>query len=242
MKEYWDKEKENLLLEHYGDKSLEWLKSKLGKNIKSIESKAIRMRLGSIANNYLVKNQVAEILGVDHKTIEIYEKKGLKFSPRSKQKNTYYYISHRALINWLKNNECWDSRKMRLYALGEEPKWLKTKREKDNARPEREGTKYTKEEEQQFIRDVRAGLGIEELAIKYKRSNKGIERKIRRLREKWILEKNRFSFRWENEELKIIFDKTRTDAEIGEEIGRTPEAVRSMRYLLRKRGIENEIL
>ena len=86
MKEYWDKEKENLLLEHYGDKSLEWIKNKLGKNIKTIESKAIRMGLGSIANNYLVKNQVAEILGVDHKTIERYEKKGLKFSPRTKQK------------------------------------------------------------------------------------------------------------------------------------------------------------
>lgn len=242
MREYWDENKEEMLLEHYGDKSLEWLKNKLGKNIKAIESKAIRMGLGSIANNYLVKNQVAEILGVDHKTIERYESKGLKFSPRTKQKNTYYYISNKALTNWLKNNECWDSRKMKLYALGEEPKWLSVKREKDNIRPEREGTKYSKEEEKQFIRDVRAGLTSEELAIKYKRSVKGIKRKISRLKEKWILEKEKLSFKWEDYELNLIFDKNRTAAEIGEEVGRTPEAVRSMRYLLRKKGFNSEIL
>lgn len=239
MGEVWTDEQEDILVNSYGEAGIGYLKRILGKSINQIEYKARRMGLGSIAQNYLNISNVAEILGVDHKTVENYFKKGMKFEARSKCKNTNYYISYKGMMEWLRYNDCWDSRKLPINALGEEPKWLRVKRERDNTRPLREGTKYTKEEELEFIRDVRAGATKEKLAAKYQRSEKGIERKISRLKEKWILEKEKLSFKWDDYEKRMIFDRERTTAEIAAEIGRTDCSIRSMRYLLRKRGIEN---
>ena len=185
----WTDEEIEALKEWWGEKTPDRIASKLGRSTCAIIQKAKGLRLGSYleAGEYLGMHQVTEILGVDsHVPVRTWiPKYNAPFVYKKIRGNLQFrVIRHEDLMEWLRNNpEAWDSRKVRPYALGTEPDWLKEKRAADNARAEKPtGTKYT-EAETDTIRIWREkGKSYKEIGNRIGRSTASVQARADRLR------------------------------------------------------------
>ena len=182
----WTEEEVNYLREKIGVVSMSVICEKLGRSVEAVTHKAVREGIGSASRNteYLTASDIARMLNVSLSTV-IYsyiKKKGLKamhISLSGKQKN--YYVLYDWFIKWLKNNQdLWDSTKVELYAFGEEPKWLKEKRNSDLNAPKKR-KQYTKEETAQLVSLYKMNVSQPEIARRLGRTLDSVEKKLHRL-------------------------------------------------------------
>lgn len=150
----WTDEEVGALKDLWGEKTPDAIAKALGRSTNAIISKAKLLHLGSYleASEYLGMHQVTEILGVDSHvpTRTWIPKYNMPFVKRRIRGNLKFRVIRlEDLMKWLREHpEAWDSRKVKLYALGTEPPWLKEKRAADKRRPEKPtGTKYTARED-----------------------------------------------------------------------------------------------
>lgn len=150
----WTDEEIETLKDLWGEKTPDAIARVLGRSTGGIIGKAKLLHLGSYleASEYLGMHQVTEILGVDSHvpTRTWIPKYNMPFVKRRIRGNLRFRVIRlEDLMKWLRDNpEAWDSRKVKPYALGTEPPWLKEKRAADNARIEKPtGTKYTERED-----------------------------------------------------------------------------------------------
>jgi hypothetical protein len=86
------------------------------------------------------------------------------------------------LLEWCKEHQdLWDSRKVELFALGEEPEWLKTKRKLVTNKPKKTFQKWTRKEDNKAIDLFKFGYKYKDIAKELSRSTEAVERRLSRL-------------------------------------------------------------
>lgn len=239
---HWTLAEEEYLLSCYGSVMINNVCRKLKRDVKKVETKARRMGLGGIKDNYLNPSQIAELFGIDHKCIsETWVKRGLKFDKRSDMKKTSSYTTLDNLLRFLKaNQDIFDSRKLEINALGIEPKWLKEKRVRDKERPAREKKVWSYYEEQELIRLYKQKMRAEDIGKMLNRSKSSIHRKVSRLSEAGILEKEQYTVPFTTKEDEFIIEmkkELKTHKWIAEELGRAPHDIACRLSKLKKKGL-----
>lgn len=230
------------LEESWGFVALKTMSDKLNRTKNAVELKAKKLGLGSLYRaEMLSANQVAKMIGVDTHTVTDYwiRKCKLKSKKRAMKKQEMWLIDLSDLVKWLKKNkDKWNTRKLELYALGEEPKWLKEKRVKDLEIPIKRHHKWTKHEEEHVIYWYDRKTQ-KEIAKELGRTEGAIQRRVSRLKEKGLIHKN-VLIRWTDKETEMLMEMDKKgilDSEIAWQLGRDPHHIRDHRRNLRDRGL-----
>lgn len=184
MSTRWSKEEIEFLMNHWGFLSLKAISKKLNRTEEAVLQKSKKLRLGGIyQSEYLSARAVARLLKVDNKTVIRWGRKhNLPLREKKFKNKTMNMIKIEQLTEWLKDNqERWDSRRLELYGLGVEPKWLKDKRKLDREIPTKRFVKWTKEEDKKAIGLYKIGRPIKDIAKDLNRSHASVERRLSRL-------------------------------------------------------------
>lgn len=142
----WTEKDVRFLKSHWGEASINYIASKLGRSIMACKQKANAIGLPSFfrQGSLMSLQAVADIMGVAPRTILLWSKQGLPMRRmRISEKDdetydptqTHYAIHFDDLLRWLrKHPDKWDSRRIPVMGLGVESDWLAKKRNADNAK------------------------------------------------------------------------------------------------------------
>ena len=183
----WSQADIEYLEEKWGYVSIDRIASTLNRTKTAIQIKAKRLKLGGAreAGEFLTACKASKLLGVErHVIIDYWIPKGLKAKKQNRTGDAFmWYIKISDLSKWLKNNQDkWDSRRMELFALGEEPEWLIEKRERDRSLPRIRFAKYTKEEDSIIKSMHNLGFTYIQIAERINRSSGSVERRLSRIK------------------------------------------------------------
>ncbi len=184
----WLKKEIEYLDENWGKVSLLRLSTKLKRTKIGIYVKAKRLKLGAStrADEYITANQVSEMINVDrHAILGWIKSHNLKaIKKKTLFVKIFWLINLNDFLDWLKKNQDkFDSKKIELFALGSEPRWLKDKRLKDRTIPTNNYKKWTYIEEQRLMLYLKE-MPYKKIAKILGRSYNSIDRKIFRIRKK----------------------------------------------------------
>ncbi len=185
---WWSKKEKEYLTENWGKKSLGEIARSLKRTKYAVERRVRKMKLGGIfsVGEYFNTNQIAGILGKQTKMIIKWIKEGklkgeYKFMGRG-DKYGSWIVKYDYFINWLETNQDkYDARDIKEYALGYEPDWLKKKREKDKIELQNKWKKWSKIDGERLLDLYHDGKTIPELAERFGRTNGSIENKLARV-------------------------------------------------------------
>lgn len=181
----WTEEEINYLQEAWGTVSIRTIAKNIKRTETAVTLKAKRLGLGSpYTNEYLSANQVSKLMGIDrHAVIDNWiRKRGLKARKRAMKEFEMWLIDLEDLTEWLENNQDkWDSRKLDIYGLGEEPGWLQEKRKLDMKIPARRFQKWTRQEDMRAMGYFKSGMSYKKIGEKLGRSSDAVERRLSRL-------------------------------------------------------------
>ena len=182
----WTEFEIEYLRDHWGVSTLKSISRELNRTKTGVFIKAKRERLGAStkADEYMTAHQIAKLLRVEPKTVVKWIKKHNLEAIRKVMlfKKEFWMIKHCDLCEWLeKNQDRFDSRRIELFGLGYEPKWLQAKRERDKGLPKNRFKKWTGLEIQKIIYYSRE-MDYKEIARIMGRSYFSIERKFDRLK------------------------------------------------------------
>jgi hypothetical protein len=178
-------EDEKLFIEdNWGVKSIKWIAKEMGKPQNAVDVYARKvLKLGSARDNVLEfrASQIAEAMGIDrnvvykwYKTYELPMRNKLI----CKERKTLIIDSNK-LMKWLEAHQDKFKAHFELYALGEEPLWLKEKRKHDTVCKDREP--YTPQQIANAVRQWHRGRKIDDIATEYGRtSSKGLREAMNR--------------------------------------------------------------
>ena len=183
----WTDEEVNLMQDLWGTYTIPQIAKRLNRSVHAVKVKSTRLGLGRFVNSsqYLTANQVANLLHVDiHAVTDVWIPNGLRFkwkAPAGGRK--FRHIRMEDLTEWLRNNpDRWDSRRVELFALGQEPDWLKEKRKADILLPANRRKKWTPEEDARLVALFRrGGKTYAEIGQEMNRSAESVERRVSRL-------------------------------------------------------------
>ena len=224
----WTKEEEKYLTKVWGKMSIEYIAQKMQRTIFSLKVKAVRMGLGPmIKNNYelLTISDIVDLLNVSRDRItNTWVGLGLKLKAKKLTKKwDIYTVTWEDLWTFLENNQNeWDSRNLEKNIFGEEPEWLKEKRQKDKI----ENPLWYRRWEDWEIELVESlfnkGKTYQEIGDLMDRSEYAVATVLRNLGYSYRLPQF-----WRGYELKYLKDnyENMTHSEIAEVLGRTSRAV-----------------
>lgn len=155
----------------------------------AVALKAERLNLGSpySRSTRFTAQKLAKLLGVDIHTITDYwiKKCGLKARRTvMKFKKAMYLTDLDNLMDWLqRNQDKWDSRRVKRFALIIEPEWLRNKRILDSYEPRRKKQKWNKFEDLRLL-DLfyKKRKKVKEIAEVMGRSYSAAEHRLSRVR------------------------------------------------------------
>ena len=182
----WTHEEEGQLRELWGVKTIPQIIKIMGRSKNAIIVKSKRLGLDGITKAEMITaNAAANLLNIDRHTIldRWIPKYGLKARHIAmKGVKKMWMIKHTDLMKWLRDNQDkWDSRRVELYALGLEQKWLKEKRKRDSQNTLKTGQKWTPEEDARAIMLFKAGMNYAKIGEQMQRSGCGVEHRLNRL-------------------------------------------------------------
>ena len=182
----WTKHEIEYLKENWGLIPLKDISKKLNRTKIAVHLKTKREKLGPVtqANEFITPNHIAKLLKADsHIIIRWIKKYNLKAEKKVMVfKKEFYLIKYCDLCKWLKKNQNrFDSRKIELFALGYEPRWLKEKRKRDKELPGNRFKKWTNFDVQKVM-IYSKDMAYCKIAQIMDRSYDSIDRKLFRLR------------------------------------------------------------
>lgn len=183
----WTTEELEYLEDSWGEVTPDTIAKNLGRTVNAVIVKSKVLHLGSyLANSeYINAYGISQIMGIDNHVIQkTWKRHGFKMTKKKIRGNLRFEIIRvDELLEWLRTHqELWDSRKIKPYALGTEPEWLKEKREKDRLLPAKSrGTKYTADEDNKIVMMCRLGKTQTEIAKAIGRSRASVNARISRL-------------------------------------------------------------
>lgn len=242
---YWTTEEEDFLKEKVGTLSIPILAKRLGRSVNAIE---VRMRKLGIENTKflsgkLTANELANALQVDSHAIYLWIRNhGLKAVYKATRYTAkFYLIDVNEFWKWAeKNKEKLNFTKIDHLVLLPEPVWVEEERKRDYLTiPKRQAATWNSEEDKKLISLLNGNYTQKEIAQFMHRSEKAIQRRISRLREKGVIPKKKISLRWSRKEVRMFLELEKqglTDEEIAFELGRERGHITDKRRMLRKYG------
>lgn len=176
----WTFEEEQKFKDLWGNKTIELIAKELKRSVISLRIKAIKMELGSmISNNYkiITISDISELLGVTRERItDTWLKLGLNIRlTKLTNKKSYMTVTWDDLIQFLENNQNeWDSRKVAINMLGQEPIWLEKKRLRDLKENPLWYRRWTEEEIIKAINLFNNGKDYNSIAFEIDRSERAV--------------------------------------------------------------------
>jgi hypothetical protein len=232
----WTIQEDEILKQMIGQYALERIAKKLNRTTNAVYTRLQVKRnahLKSHTGLYTI-NDIAKATSIDWKSIKKHIDKGdLKTTRKKLHKKLFYMIAGKDFWKWAENNEkLLNFKNIKKNAIIPEPEWAEEKR-KEETKPIKKQKPWTKEEEQQLIRFVKAGFNYQEISEKLNRNYGGITHKISRLNIN-----PRILIKWTDEEVKFILDNENklSDKEIAWELGREEVHVRWKRQHLKNKG------
>ena len=145
----------------------------LNRSENAVFLKRQRLGIGGIRDNsdMLTRNTLSRILGVENRTIQYWERTGLK----SIRKKPYVMYRHQDIINYLRDHpEDWNATRVTDDTLFMRYKWYKEKRKNDISRK----YNWTQTEVNRMNMLRKQGFTIREIAEKMNRSESSIKYKM----------------------------------------------------------------
>ena len=180
----WTEEEDFKLENLWGKYNIKVIMKELGRSQRSIEHRAIKLKLGSFFDNGLyTATDVSNLIGIDiGAVIRWINNKGLKARKKTRNKQQNYQIVPENLYEWLKENQdLWSSANLEPMALGKEEDWLIKKRVEDKKHLGKY-KRYTKEEINIIKKMYLQGYTDIEISEKLKRPLFGVKHKISQIR------------------------------------------------------------
>lgn len=186
----WTKKDLEMLYELSYTHTPHQISKKMSRTVKAVTSRQeLEGIKGFCVSNgtYISARALANILDVDPHTVIRWKNKYDDFpSERVKVIDNYVeFIVYDKILAWLKKHQdLFDASGIEMFALTQEPEWLRDKRTKDYARKSelmRECTKWTPAEENRLAYLIRTGKSINEIAKIMQRTVGSIYHKKARL-------------------------------------------------------------
>lgn len=132
----WSKEDEKRLIELWGNYSIEYIANELDRTESSITNRVYVLGLEGVKPNFsdgILLTSVEKMLNINRNKIYDWMSLGLIVKEKEFLNNkTYQYVERKDLLRFLEENQdLWDSKLLEENSLGDEPDWLKEKRERD---------------------------------------------------------------------------------------------------------------
>jgi hypothetical protein len=186
----WTREEMNYMTYEWGIATVESIARYLGRTPVAVIVKSKRLGLGSpYRKTKFTSHRLSHLLGIDQHTITDYwvPKCGLKcrrMEMRYKKGKFLQIIDYDNLMEWLqKNQDKWDSRRFKRFALKIEPEWLRQKRILDSYEPKRKYQKWTRMEDLRLL-DLfyKKRKTMKEISLIMERSYNSIDHRLSRIR------------------------------------------------------------
>lgn len=242
----WSKEDDNYITEKWGNVTVETMAINLGRTEIATYQRAKTLKLGSYreaGGTYISPLQIAELIGKSSGCIYYWIKTGkLPSRKRKREKRNIHQVDMEDLINFLKENQdLWDSRNLERYGLGEEPEWLKEKRETDIQNSQNKHKEpWSRSDDHRLLELYEEGLSADEIAEKLNRTKTSIIVRLSKRRRKGErIPQKKIPLPWTKEETEIMLSLEKqgyTDDEITYELGRERNHISYRRFKLRKNG------
>lgn len=240
----WTDKEIKFMQDSWGMLQIGTIAEKVGRTPKAVVEKAYKLGMESPYNakERLTAADVARILKIkSHTVVRWVHKHGLKASKRTYYQKTIWQIDLNDLIKWLKNNQNrFDSRKIDLYALCDEPDWLKEKRKADAYKPIKKYDIWTADDTKRLMDYCAMGKSLNYIAKMLNRSTQSISLKTHQLKQKGMMPRYRVRCDWTEKEETMMLDMEKqglTDREIAWELGRDEKHIVNHRFIMRKNGL-----
>lgn len=202
MKRYrkrWTKEEDEILAEMVGEYAFNYIANVLGRTPCAVETRLKRLGLLNTKEQggWITARQLAKALGEDQrKVMKWYRKHGLplRYSSlryysvgRNRRKMNIYLILPEEFWKWAKQHkDLLNFAKTDPYHLAPIPDWFWEKQKQDQANTPKRQKQYWTSEEDQKLWDMfyRQGLSQKEIAAQLGRTRMGVQKRLKRLRNK----------------------------------------------------------
>lgn len=238
---HWTKAEEQYLEENWGNKPIPNIARELSRSVTAVTLKAKRLNLGAFTENgtYVTLNQLFLAVGIrsgDFYKRSIFENRNAPVKRRKVNTAFVKVINIDDFWKWAeKNQDILDFSRFEKHALGQEPKWVETKRNADimlnkNHRPKAKWTAYEDERLRFMVQSQRYTYA--DICNDLKRTDGAVRRRILDLK---IEGKPLPAVKayWTEEEVSLLNEMILSGYDyniIGSRIGKTGKAVRGYVY------------
>ncbi|EKN67860.1 hypothetical protein P9E76_01630 [Schinkia azotoformans] len=242
----WTKEEDLYLEDNVGKLRLQTIAKRLGRTLAAVESRILFLGIGhtKIMSGRITANELAIALGIDSHAVKRWIKShGLKaVTKATRAEAKFHLISIDDFWKWAEaNKEKINFSRIETDILAPEPEWVEVQRKIDTAEiPKKHRKPWNEKETQRLMELFNQGRCLEEIAQLLNRTEKGIQRKISRLKEQRLLPYDKILLPWKKKELQLMLELENQgleDSEIAIELGRTEKQVSWKRLHLRSKGL-----
>lgn len=181
----WAVEELRYLEDNCDSRSTRAMAKYLGRSENAIRLKCSRLGYQMLKNStdMLSSNALAEIMGVDNRTIAYWHRNGLKY----RRLSGIQMHQQEVVVKWLKEHQdMWSSLRGDMY-LVQGKKWFKEKREKDlQSNLDNHLKNWSSLQEQRLVYLKRKGYSRRQLAGEFKKTPAAIRNKLHELRTRGV--------------------------------------------------------
>ena len=229
---HWTKKEDEMLKEQWYNedkKTNKEIAKSLNRTLSSVETRAYRLKLGArteYRSTHFSTQDVVDIFGVSHKTVQRWRSRGLKHKKNKLSKREYIYTEQN-LFNFLENNQnSFDGKNINIDIFENPPKWLKEKiaTDKNKKKAKMHRKEWTIIDDNELISLLKTKKTNAEIAEKMGRTISSIEARIGFLNMGYKRAKY-----WNTKDIKYLKDNQHlTLSEMAEAVHRSKEAVRAI--------------
>ena len=242
----WTKEEDLYLEDNVGTLKLQTLAKRLGRTLPAVESRILFLGIANtkLMSGRVTANELASALKIDSHAVKRWiQNHGLKaVNKATRTEAKFHLIDINDFWRWAEaNKEKINFSKIETDILAPEPNWVNEQRKIDSIEiPKKHRKPWDEKETQRLIELFNQGCCLEEIAQILNRTEKGIQRKISRLKEQRLLPYDKILLPWKHNELQLMLELEKQgleDSEIAIELGRTEKQISWKRLHLRKNGL-----
>ena len=175
----WTKEEEEMLVDNWGKLSIETIAKRINRTADAVELNGRRLQLGWQMTAYS-STEVANILGISHRTIYNYMSAGIIEAKKDKTKMKRYVSTEAQIMKFMREHQdLWDTRKININLYSRKPKWYLEKEKADKEKNIKSMQRWSELEVKIVVDRYRRGYTYEEIASEVERTASSVYKKLR---------------------------------------------------------------
>ena len=179
MNKKWAKEELEILMDNWGKLSIKEIAKRVNRTPTAVEIKGRRLQLGWQMTAYS-STEVANILGISHRTIYNYMSAGIIEAKKDKTKMKRYVSTEAQIMKFMREHQdLWDTRKININLYSRKPKWYLEKEKTDKEKNIKNMQRWGELEVKIIVDRYRRGYTYEEIASETGRTSSAVYKKLR---------------------------------------------------------------